>query len=114
MQRGALVKGFDWPMHRPVRAASTLPTHRWRQHSLDGAVELPDSEGVDSLAKFWFDPLYVEDPLRPSNNVGRNCFRIYAIQQEFCKAHTLCTMHPGEYPPDCEYPILSRLCKALP
>ena len=114
VQRGALVKGFDWPMHRPVRAASTLPTHRWRQHSLDGAVELPDSEGVDSLAKFWFDPLYVEDPLRPSNNVGRNCFRIYAIQQEFCKAHTLCTMHPGEYPPDCEYPILSRLCKALP
>ena len=32
---------------------------------------------------FDFDPLFIEDPLRPDNNVGRNCFRIYAIQQEF-------------------------------
>ena len=39
--------------------------------------------------RHWFDPLYIEDPLRPSNNVGRNCFRIYAIQQEFSKAHQL-------------------------
>ena len=67
-----------------------------------------------SSAKFWFDPLYVEDPLRQSNNVGRNCFRIYAIQQEFVKAHQLCTRHPGEYHEDGDYPILSRLCKALP
>ena len=91
--------------------------YRWRQHSLDGAdVDLTDDieGGGDATAKFWFDPLYVEDPLRPSNNVGRNCFRVYAIQQEFCKAHQLCTMHPGEYPGNSDYPILSRLCKALP
>ena len=120
--RGALVTGVDWPLHRPVRTGSALPTHRWRQHALDGGGErgaLPpdapaDGHGADATAKFWFDPLYVEDPLRPSNNVGRNCFRVYAIQQEFCKAHQLCTMHPGEYPSDAEYPILSRLCKALP
>ena len=42
--------------------------------------------------RHWFDPLYIEDPLRPSNNVGRNCFRIYAIQQEFGKAHQLCML----------------------
>ena len=42
-----------------------------------------------SAPRHWFDPLYIEDPLRPSNNVGRNCFRIYAIQQEFSKAHQL-------------------------
>ena len=82
-----------------VRAASTAVTHRFRQHNAG--------------QNFWFDPLYVEDPLCPSNNVGRNCFRIYAIQQEFCKALQQCTMHPGEYAPDCEYPILSRLCKML-
>ena len=28
-----------------------------------------------------FDPLYIEDPLQPGNNVGRNCFRIYLIQR---------------------------------
>ena len=92
----------DWPLHRPIRAASTLATNRFRQHAAGG--------GVDGA---WFDPLYVEDPLRPSNNVGRNCFRVYAIQQEFCKAHQLATMHPDEYT-ECEYPILQRLCKMLP
>ena len=67
-----------------------------------------------SAPRHWFDPLYIEDPLRPSNNVGRNCFRVYSIQQEFCKAHQLCTMHPGVFGEDSSYPILSRLCKALP
>ena len=112
--RGAVAKGFDWPLHRPMRAASgALPAHRWRQHSVDGGVDLPIDGGADATAKFWFDPLYVEDPLEPSNNVGRNCFRIYAIQQELYKAHALCTMHPGEYPGDSDYPVLSRMCSAL-
>ena len=52
-------------------------------------------------------------PPPPSTNAGPNCFRSLPIQQEFSKAHQLCTMHPGEYPAD-EYPILSRLCKMLP
>ena len=65
--------------------------------------------------RFWFDPLYIEDPLRPSNIVGRNCFRISAIQVELQKAHQLCMMHPGALPADNEdYPILSRICKMLP
>jgi hypothetical protein len=29
---------------------------------------------------FTFDPLYVEDPLHPSNNVGRNAFRIFQVK----------------------------------
>lgn len=33
-----------------------------------------------------FDPLWVEDPLNPTNNVGRNCFRIRQIQQSFARA----------------------------
>ena len=57
----------------------------------------------------------IEDPLRPSNNVGRNCFRIYAIQQEFSKAQQLCAKH--ELNPEShespEYPILSRLLREL-
>ncbi|RQM20398.1 hypothetical protein B5M09_013333 [Aphanomyces astaci] len=29
-----------------------------------------------------FDPIYIEDPLRPGNNVGRNCFRIMQLRRE--------------------------------
>lgn len=30
---------------------------------------------------YKFDPLYIEDPICPSNNIGRNCFRIFQIQR---------------------------------
>jgi DNA polymerase sigma len=33
-----------------------------------------------------FDPLYIEDPLQPGNNVGRNCFRVYLIQRVWSDA----------------------------
>lgn len=31
---------------------------------------------------FKFDPLFIEDPLEPRNNVGRNCFRIFQVKFE--------------------------------
>jgi len=33
-----------------------------------------------------FDPLHVEDPCQPANNVGRNVFRIKQIQKAFADA----------------------------
>ena len=36
---------------------------------------------------YQFDPLYIEDPLMPGNNVGRNCFRIFQVQRSFSQAH---------------------------
>ena len=53
-------------------------------------------------------------PLRPANNVGRNCFRIYAIQQEFAKAHEL-LMHRGGSAASThdEYPVLSQLLREV-
>ena len=36
---------------------------------------------------FSFDPLFVEDPLSSSNNVGRNAFRIFQVQRAFSDAH---------------------------
>lgn len=36
-----------------------------------------------SNVPFKFDPLFIEDPLTPENNVGRNCFRIYQVQRCF-------------------------------
>lgn len=43
----------------------------------------------DSAKVFFppqFDPLYVEDPLQPGNNVARNCFRVYLIQRVWSDA----------------------------
>ena len=34
-----------------------------------------------------FDPIWVEDPLNPGNNVGRNAFRIFQVQRAFSDAH---------------------------
>jgi hypothetical protein len=36
---------------------------------------------------FTFDPLFVEDPLSSTNNVGRNAFRIFQVQRAFSDAH---------------------------
>lgn len=30
---------------------------------------------------YRFDPLYIEDPICPGSNVGRNCFRVFQIQR---------------------------------
>ncbi len=34
-----------------------------------------------------FDPIWVEDPLNPGNNVGRNAFRVFQVQRAFSDAH---------------------------
>lgn len=92
--------------HSTTHSATTA----WR-HSVGGGAPPPPHRAT----KFWFDPLYIEDPLRPSNNVGRNCFRIYAIQQEFSKARQLCLRQDldTESLARHEYPILSRLLREL-
>mmetsp|Transcript_41509 Transcript_41509/g.66695 ORF Transcript_41509/g.66695 Transcript_41509/m.66695 type:complete len:1210 (-) Transcript_41509:407-4036(-) len=45
-----------------------------------------DSNNVDSHR---FDPIFIDDPLLPGNNVGRNCFRIAAIQRAWMDAGDL-------------------------
>jgi len=32
------------------------------------------------------DPLFIEDPFQPDNNIGRNCFRVLQIQKAFAAA----------------------------
>jgi hypothetical protein len=39
-----------------------------------------------ALAAGIVDPLTIVDPLDPSNNVGRNCFRFFQVQQAFREA----------------------------
>lgn len=45
-----------------------------------------NSRSCAAHRSFHFDPLYVEDPLNPRNNVGRNCFRIAQIQRAWSDA----------------------------
>jgi len=73
-QRHGALLPYGVPVH-----VGYLPAQPWQQQ--EGALH----GGED---KCWFDPLYIEDPLRPQNNVGRNCFRINQIQQAFAQAYT--------------------------
>ena len=68
---------------------------------------------------FEFDPLFVEDPLSPGNNVGRNAFRFPQIQRSFSDAHRALLaalewdlesteeLHDGS-----EYPLLKSLLRS--
>ena len=42
-----------------------------------------------------FDPIFIEDPLRIANNVGRNCFRITQIRRAFTSALQCLTTTPA-------------------
>nr|XP_043629126.1 uncharacterized protein LOC122600473 [Erigeron canadensis]XP_043629127.1 uncharacterized protein LOC122600473 [Erigeron canadensis] len=37
---------------------------------------------------YSIDPIYIDDPLFPANNVGRNCFRIHQCIKAFADAYT--------------------------
>lgn len=66
-----------------------------RHYAAAAGYAIGDNHDVASRANclarsFHFDPLYVEDPLGPGNNVGRNCFRIAQIQRTWSDA--LCAL----------------------
>jgi DNA polymerase sigma len=52
------------------------------------ALERERTGKLDPLAR-GLDPLYIEDPLSPDNNVGQSVFRIYQVQRVFEEASTL-------------------------
>lgn len=66
----------------------------------------------DHVRPYTFDPLFVEDPLSASNNVGRNAFRINQVQRAFSDAHRALLasldwdIHPTS---DGDYPLLKCL-----
>ncbi|KAK1285473.1 hypothetical protein QJS10_CPB20g01458 [Acorus calamus] len=58
---------------------------------------------MDFLYFFGIDPLHIDDPLYPTNNVGRNCFRIHQCIKAFADAYTmlkeeLTSIHPSGDP----------------
>lgn len=61
------------------------------------------------------DPIWVEDPLNPGNNVGRNAFRIFQVQRAFSDAHRALVASLEwdndeiDFGDDSEYPLLKSL-----
>jgi hypothetical protein len=63
------------------------------RHSSGGDESRSDSwrqqDAAGLTIPFQFDPLFIEDPLTPGNNVGRNCFRIFQVQKVWSDLHTI-------------------------
>ena len=58
--------------------------HRF-QHGMHRQFSFQNTQTNIKSGKF--DPIWVEDPLNPGNNVGRNAFRIFQVQRAFSDAH---------------------------
>jgi hypothetical protein len=70
---------------------TTTGVDRIERHPAAGfqpeAVHFDPTQVNYGMPTFEFDPLFVEDPLSPGNNVGRNAFRFPQIQRSFSDAH---------------------------
>lgn len=79
----------------------------------------PPDPNVDHRMPYTFDPLFVEDPLSETNNVGRNAFRIFQVQRAFSDAHRALVaalewdiQSDGELQETYEYPLLKCLLQS--
>ena len=89
---GALLLGFfDFYAHKFDAATTSVGRHsyfaRAELGAFNGTVVATQGGPRGGGRAFRFDPLYVEDPLSPGNNVGRNCFRIAQIQRAWHDAY---------------------------
>ena len=89
---GALLLGFfDFYAHKFDAATTSVGRHsyfaRAELGAFNGTVVATHDGPRGGGRAFRFDPLYVEDPLSPGNNVGRNCFRIAQIQRAWHDAY---------------------------
>ena len=78
-----------------------------------------DQSTFDHGMPYTFDPLFVEDPLSETNNVGRNAFRIFQVQRAFSDAHRALVaalewdmQSDGELQDSNEYPLLKCLLQS--
>jgi hypothetical protein len=101
------------PRFQPGAASS----HRFVPYNVPHPNETKNSFGHGR--PFTFDPLFVEDPLSSTNNVGRNAFRIFQVQRAFSDAHRALVaslewdIHSsGEINDDVDYPLLKCLLKS--
>ena len=61
-----------------------ISIQKWQVFPLPTSLPADDDGGISAPAR---DPLTIEDPTNPSNNVGRSCFGVTALQSVFSAAH---------------------------
>ena len=84
----ASTSSFRFASSRPVPPQAQGMRHSNKSSGRVTTVEPATQQGSGSpMFDFTFDPLFVEDPLSASNNVGRNAFRINQVQRVFSDAH---------------------------
>ena len=86
------------------------------QQPLNRQSSFQTAQQPNQLQPGKFDPIWVEDPLNPGNNVGRNAFRIFQVQRAFSDAHRALVAalewdinSMSEFGEDGEYPLLKCL-----
>jgi hypothetical protein len=70
-----------------LQPTSTAPLNNLNSSANSSNVHTPF--GFSSYVPYKFDPLFVEDPLNPGNNVGRNCFRVLQVQRSWSDVYNL-------------------------
>ncbi|XP_071722479.1 uncharacterized protein [Rutidosis leptorrhynchoides] len=60
------------------------------------------------------DPIHIDDPLFPTNNVGRNCFRIHQCIKAFSEAYSVLDSELTCLPDNADTNILSSSYRLLP
>lgn len=81
---------WQMPQQSPVQHSNLLSSPGSRRYGNRSSMDWPHTTHVVDLAHdpHKFDPVFIEDPLRPSNNVGRNLFRIMQIRRAFSAAYS--------------------------
>mmetsp|Transcript_36830 Transcript_36830/g.62684 ORF Transcript_36830/g.62684 Transcript_36830/m.62684 type:complete len:227 (-) Transcript_36830:263-943(-) len=91
--------------------------HRFQTLNRQFSFQNSQKSASQQFKSAKFDPIWVEDPLNPGNNVGRNAFRIFQVQRAFSDAHRalvaslewdIDSMH-DEFGDDGGYPLLKCL-----
>merc|ERR1712194_280821 len=88
---------FSKPATTTSTAVPSGPNHRFvplnnnTQSTHPKEINFRSSANTNNFSGYYrpstFDPLFVEDPLSATNNVGRNAFRINQVQRAFSDAH---------------------------
>lgn len=73
-----------------VQDSNLLSSPGSRRYGNRSSMDWPQNTHMVDLAHdpHKFDPVFIEDPLHPSNNVGRNLFRIMQIRRAFSAAYS--------------------------
>uniref|UniRef100_K3WZD1 PAP-associated domain-containing protein n=1 Tax=Globisporangium ultimum (strain ATCC 200006 / CBS 805.95 / DAOM BR144) TaxID=431595 RepID=K3WZD1_GLOUD len=92
--RNAHLHSGHWqmPQQSPVNqhSGNLLSSPGSRRYGNRSSMDWPQATHMADVTHdpHKFDPVFIEDPLRPSNNVGRNLFRIMQIRRAFSAAYS--------------------------